>query len=127
MINIWMVNLMTYRQSKKLEKREGIWHYSEYKKRKRICDKICNRIDSTDAENAVKLIFKDFVYTDIFRKDSRIIFRNQYRFIDSVTFLKAVTDFWLKTDFATIQRQLNNIPDFITDEEISFSIHKIGE
>lgn len=118
---------MTNRKKKKLKKRNGIWHYSEYKYKMRIYDKICKRIDMASSEKSVKTIFKDFAYTNIFNTNSRIIFNRQYRFIDSVTVLKAVTDFWLKTDFENIQRQLNNIPDFITDEEISFSIHKVGE
>lgn len=117
---------MTNRKKKKLKKRNGIWHYSEYKYKMRIYDKICERIDMASSEKSVKAIFKDFAYTDIFRSDSRIIFRRGYRFVDSITFLQAVIDFWINTDFDTIQRTLNNVPDdLFEDSKQSFSVEVV--
>ena len=114
---------MNYKQKKKLKKREGIWHYSEYKRKLKVYNQICKKIDNTDSINSVKTIFKDFAYTDIFRADSRIFFRRNCRFVDSVTFLQAVIDFWIKTDFYTIQKQLNNIPDDLFENKVnSFSV-----
>lgn len=117
---------MNYRIKKKLKKRENIWHYSEYKHRLRIYNQICKRIDNTDTLDSVKTIFKDFAYTDIFRTDSRIVFRRNCRFVDQITLLQAVIDFWIKNDFDTIYRTLNNIPDDLFENKKSgFSVEVI--
>lgn len=114
---------MKYRMKKKLYKRENIWHYREYKRRIKLYKKICKRIENTDVTKSVKLVFEDIAYTDIFRVNSRIVFRRNCRFVDSITFLQAVIDFWIKTDFNTIQRTLNNIPDdLFEDKQSSFSV-----